>query len=63
VTSPAVPRSRLPEPTSSASRCGVCGQVERGHLRCRDCGILAGPDHVEKRLYGGRCLSCRRAAR
>lgn len=52
-----------PAPTSLASKCAVCGRRARGHARCLSCGILVGPEHVEQRLYGGRCLSCWRVAR
>ena len=43
---------------SSGPHCTVCGLLALGHPRCRDCTILIGPEHVEKALIDGLCLSC-----
>lgn len=39
--------------------CPVCHQPMLGHVRCKDCGILVGPEHYEPEVDGrGRCWDC-----
>lgn len=44
---------------SSSRRC-KCGERLRGHLKCKRCGVLAGKDHAQTRLYNGLCGTCLR---
>lgn len=39
-------------------RCDIDGIPIDEHLRCRGCGILLGPGHLEPTAYQGYCASC-----
>jgi ribosomal protein L32 len=40
--------------------CPVCGVAVDSHERCRDCGIMVGPGHLEERVTSkdGMCSGC-----
>ena len=38
--------------------CPLDGQLIKDHTKCSQCGILVGPEHEEKRLYGSLCGDC-----
>lgn len=39
-------------------RCDIDGIPIEQHAKCRGCGILLGPGHLEPVAYEGYCASC-----
>lgn len=63
---PPLPSLRIAYPGATQAlehsrlRCQVCGVRVRNHPRCRECGLLAGPNHYVTELRLGLCRDCER---
>lgn len=40
------------------SRCPICKQSVATHARCRECGVLVGPSHLQREMRDGLCIAC-----
>ena len=38
--------------------CLICSKELKNHLRCKECGILIGPDHYDQYIVEDYCIAC-----
>lgn len=58
LTCPGCQSQFWPNVRQVTGHCETCAQPMSSHLRCRICGMLAGPGHECEELVDGRCRTC-----